>query len=260
MAQITVKGISFPIEKIEIVRNVPYNGPEDGVIYLPEDVKLFQIHDTDEVGTYEGSEYVFCDYVGITPWSKEKESISHSIQIIVDGEIEDFPVINSLCFNAYNLFNKFLIYYIKRVAPKKDTVIPTLPYFSAMFEQDIYFKKTIEDEDVMNKMIDYINNTPKGSYSADRISELSEKLERPYAYYKVHGVIIEGDEPLFDVTLIQTDSEYKCANTIKSICRTGIPLSDIEENSCSDLIRRVKEISHIEYSSIYNATLKDILY
>lgn len=255
MAHITVKGISFPVEKIEIIRKVQYAKPEEDTIYLPEDVKLYQIPDTDIVEKYDGKDYVFHDYIGISNWTKEKEQISHSMQIVCDGESTNYPVVNSLCFTAYNLFDKILIYYVKGISAKNDE-IPTISYIPYNIHNEIYFKKTIEDEDVMNEIIDYINNSPKGKCSPDKIAGMCEKLERPYAYYKVHGIIVEGDEALLDVTIIQTDSEYKCVNGAKSIIRTGIPFAEIEESSLSDLVRKVKEINYLEYSKVYNDIIK----
>lgn len=258
MAKIEIKNISFPVEKIEIIRTVQYAMPEDGVIYLPEGVELYQIPDTSRVAKFDGKEYIFNDYVGVTVWSEEKERISHSMQIIVDNESTDYPVVNSLCLTAYNLFDEVLIYYIKGAVPKPGNIIPLISYVPSLFNKEIYFKKIIGDEDVMNSIIDYINNTSKCNYSVDKITELSSKLERPYAYYKVQGLVINGDEPMLDVTIVQTDSEFKCANDIKSITRTGIELGDIEEKTFSDMVRRVKKINYIEYSKAYNDTIKQI--
>lgn len=125
-----------------------YIKPEENVIYLPKDIKLYKIPVTERTDKFEGKKYTFCDYAQVIDWSPERELISHNLQIITSDESTDYPVLNSTCYRAYNVFNKFLVYHIKGIVVRKGEVIPETDQF-LLISVHVNFKKTVEGDEVI---------------------------------------------------------------------------------------------------------------
>ena len=151
MEIVNIEGISFPVAKYKIVRFVNYGEPYEDEIYLPLDVKLYKYYDYDSNIDFNGAAYSQQFYFGITEWSEEKERIAQNMHYDILGEEDDYPVINSLAFDSYNLFNKYLIYVLKNAAPYNEENLPLTDVFPTIPET-LYVKRTKINNDAFWKL------------------------------------------------------------------------------------------------------------
>lgn len=203
MEIVNIEGISFPVAKYKIVRFTNYDEPYEDEFYLPLDVKLYKYDDYGSNIDFEDDTYSQQFYFGITEWSEEKERIAQNMHYNILGEEDDYPVINSLAFTSYNVFNKYLIYVLKNIAPYNGEnlplteVLPTIP-------ETIYVKRAKVDDEVFQELIEL---TEKGKEiskeDGEKIDKFKYRLFRPVQYIKING--FENGEN-FDSTVIDVYS------------------------------------------------------
>lgn len=249
MEIVNIEGISFPVAKYKIVRFVNYGEPYEDEIYLPLDVKLYKYYDYENDIDFNGVTDSQQFYFGITKWSEEKERIAQNMHYDILGEEDDYPVINSLAFNSYNLFNKYLIYVLKNVAPYNGENLPltdTLP----IIPETLYVKRTKIDNDTFCKLMECASK--KEEFSAEeyeiKIEDFNHKLFIPIQYIKINGF---EDGENFDATVIDVNSTLPSNNKeIQSISRESydiklLCLGDVDDKT------HFKEIEKKEYDEAF---------
>ena len=164
MEIIKLEGVSFPVAKYKIVRLMRDGDSYEDTIYLPADVKLYKYDDYNSKVKFEGNTYSQQFYFGVTEWSEEKEHIAQNMHYDVLGEKDNYPVINSLAFTSYSLFNKYLIYVLKNAAPYIGESLPLTDIFPTIPET-IYVKRTKIDDKVFDQLMEWAKK--KEEYNED---------------------------------------------------------------------------------------------
>lgn len=249
MEIVNIEGISFPVAKYKIVRFVNYGEPHEDKIYLPLDVKLYKYDDYESNIDFKGVTYSQQSYFGITEWSEEKERIAKNMRYEILGEEDNSPVINSLAFDSYNLFNKYLIYVLKNAAPYNEEnfpltdVLPTIP-------ETLYVKRTKINNDAFWELMECVSK--KEEFSAKeyevKIADFNHKLHIPIQYIKINGF---EDGENFDATVIDVNSTISSNNKeTQSISRESY---DIKLLCLGDVDGKTyfKKIEKKEYEDLF---------
>lgn len=257
MATIKITEVSFPIEEIKVIYN--QFGTEEGVVYIPSDVKLYKIPESKFFCLYKHKKLSVYNYIGITEWSKEKESISHNFDIDLEDESTNFPLINAACLDVYNICDKYLVYFLKQVAPQEGETINASNGFEPKKLEGIYLKKVAEDKEVIKRFIDYSSKTDDVDFSYDKLKEISDNIYRPYKYFHVLKLMTDGDYPLLEVVGVQTNSENYSRYEQFGIYVDQYELKDFFcDNYFSDTLKTIKQIDEEEFKKAYYSVLNKL--
>lgn len=251
MEIIKLEGVSFPVAKYKIVRLMRDGDSYEDTIYLPADVKLYKYDDYNSKVKFKGNTYSQQFYFGITEWSEEKERIAQNMHYEVLGEKDNYPVINSLAFTSYSLFNKYLIYVLKNAAPYIGESLPLTDIFQTIPET-IYVKRTKVDDNVFDQLMEWAkreNEYNDIDYN-ERVEELNQKLMMPIQYLKING-FKDGNE--FDATVIDVKSVI-FDKEVNSIGREPYDIALLCNGEIDDRTH-FKEITKEEYDNAFNAML-----
>lgn len=226
-----------------------YGKPYEDEFYLPLDVKLYKYDDYESNIDFKGVTYSQQSYFGITEWSEEKERIAQNMHYEILGEEDNYPVINSLAFNSYNLFNKYLIYVLKNVAPCNEENLPLTDILPTISET-LYVKRTKINNDAFWKLMECASK--KEEFGAEeyevKIEDFNHKLSIPVQYIKINGF---EDGENFDATVIDVNSTIPSNNKeIQSISRESY---DIKLLCLGDVDGKThfKEIEKKEYDDSF---------
>lgn len=248
MEIVNIEGISFPVAKYKIVCFENYGEPHEDEIYLPLDVKLYKYDDYESNIDFNGVTYSQQSYFGITEWSEEKERIAQNMRCEIPGEENNPPVINSLAFESYNLFNKYLIYVLKNAAPYNEENFPLTDVFPTIPET-LYVKRVKIDNEVFQELTKLMYKKGKISKEEkEKIENLKSRLFRPIQYIKING--FESGEN-FDATVVDVYSIILNRNKeIHSISRKKY---DIKLLCLGDVNYKTKfkEIEKKEYDDLF---------
>lgn len=252
MEIVNIEGISFPIAKYKIVCFENYSEPHEDEIYLPLDVKLYKYDDYESNIDFNGVTYSQQSYFGITEWSEEKERIAQNMCYDILDEKNNPPVINSLAFESYNLFNKYLIYVLKNTAPYNEENFPLTDVFPTIPET-LYVKRVKIDNEVFQELTKLMHKKGKISKEEkEKIKNLKSRLLRPVQYIKINGF---EDGENFDATVIDVYSIILNRNKeIRSISRKKyviglLCLGDVSYKT------KFKEIEKKEYDDLFQKTI-----
>lgn len=248
MEIINIEGISFPVAKYKIVRFVNYGEPHEDEIYLPLDVKLYKYDDYESNIDFKGGTYSQQSYFGITEWSEEKERIAQNMHYEILGEEDNYPVINSLALDSYNLFNKYLIYVLKDMAPYNEENFPLTDVFPTIPET-LYVKRVKIDNEIFQELTELMHEKGKISKeNEEKIENLKSRLFRPAQYIKINGF---EDGENFDATVIDVNSTISSNNKeTQSISRESY---DIKLLCLGDVDGKTyfKKIEKKEYEDLF---------
>lgn len=251
MEVINLDGISFPVAKYKIVRLMPGGDSYADEIYLPTDVKLYKYDDYNSKVKFEDNTYSQQFYFGITKWSEEKERIAQNMHYDILGEKDNYPVINSVAFTSYSLFDKYLIYVLKNAAPYIGETLPLTDQFPTIPET-FYVKRTKVDDNVFDQLMEWAKK--KEEYSEEdyekKIEGLNQNLMMPIQYIKING--FENGES-FDATVIDVKSVI-FDKEVNSIGREPYEISLLCDGEI-DNRTHFKEITKDEYDNAFNAML-----
>lgn len=167
------------------------------------------------------------------------------------GEKDNYPVINSLAFTSYSLFNKYLIYVLKNAAPYIGESLPLTDIFQTIPET-IYVKRTKVDDNVFDQLMEWAkreNEYNDIDYN-ERVEELNQKLMMPIQYLKING-FKDGNE--FDATVIDVKSVI-FDKEVNSIGREPYDIALLCNGEIDDRTH-FKEITKEEYDNAFNAML-----
>ena len=252
MEIVNIEGISFPVAKYKIVCFENYGEPHEDEIYLPLDVKLYKYDDFESNIDFKGVTYSQQSYFGITEWSEEKERIAQNMHYDILGKKDNYPVINSLAFESYNLFNKYLIYVLKNATPYNEENFPLTDVFPAI-PKTLYVKRTKINNDALLKLMECVSK--KEEFDAKeykiKIADLNHKLYIPIQYIKINGF---EDGENFDATVIDVNSTISSNNKetqfisresydIKLLCLVDVGgetyFKEIEKKEYDDLFQKM---------------------
>lgn len=252
MEIVNIERISFPVAKYKIVCFVNYGEPHEDEIYLPLDVKLYKYDDYESNIDFKGVTYSQQSYFGITEWSEEKERIAQNMRYDILDEENNPPVINSLAFESYNLFNKYLIYVLKNAAPYNEEKFPLTNVFP-IIPKTLYVKRVKIDNEVFQELTKLMHKKGKISKEEkEKIKNLKSRLLRPVQYIKINGF---EDGENFDVTVIDVNSTISSNNKeTQSISRESY---DIKLLCLGDVDGKThfKEIEKKEYDDLFQKTI-----
>lgn len=188
-------------------------------IYLPIGMKFYQIRSNTISDIFNDREYFFKSYVGITKYSEEKLNYSHNKY----SANENDKIINSTALRVYNLFNKYLIYYISHVDILSNTKLQLVDQIPKL--RTLYYKEYLDR-------------------CFHEFEEFENTNSKPLVYNRLDDLIIRDGIPVITCTSI-----YSFFPKDYNIAKSCMYLEEIPTFNATRCLRD-------EYDKIFTSTLK----